>query len=95
MKKLDLVQRFVNLKQKEKELSKEITDLKPVFFATMDTLKTDQLEIDGALIYRRESKEYAYPKNILDAEKKLKALKKEFEEKHAPAAVSHCWAVKF
>lgn len=95
MKKLELVQRFITLKQKEKEIGKEIADLKPVFFATMDTLKTDQLEIDGALVYRRESKEYAYSKSILDAEKKLKALKKLFEEKNAPTAVSTSWAVKF
>lgn len=95
MKKLEIIERFLKLKKTEKILSDEISAQKALFFAAMDQMECDQLEIAGALVYKTERRNFDYPKAIIDAEKKLRAMKKAFEDKSAPASVSVSWAVKF
>lgn len=93
---LEIVKQYLNLKAIEKDATAAACNMKPLFFAAMDALEIkDQLAFEDALIYHRELKLYAYPKTILDAEKKVKALKKSFEEKNEPAQISSTWAVKF
>lgn len=95
MKKLEIINRYLKLKQREKELAEEIADQKPWFFHAMDSMECDQLETSGALIYKSERRTFEYSKAIIDAEKKLRAMKKAFEEENTPASVSHSWNVKF
>lgn len=94
MKKLEIIERYLKLKKTEKILAEEIGEQKALFFAAMDQMECDQLEIAGALIYKAEHRAFEYSKAILDAEKKLRAMKKAFEEKNAPAGISHSWNVK-
>lgn len=97
--KIEAIDRYIELKKQEKEIQKALADIKDLFTAAADTLarenQSSQIEVSGALIYRRESKVYAYPRSIQVLEAQLKAKKINFEERNDPAEIRAFWAVKF
>jgi hypothetical protein len=93
------LERFIELKRQEKDIQKQLTAFKDQFTFAADKLalenQSTQIEVSGALLFRRETRVFEYPKAILLAEAKLKAKKALFEEKNTPSEIRSAWVVKF
>ena len=97
--RIEAIDRYIELKRQEKDVQKSLEDLKPLFFEAAETLarenQSTQIETSGALIFRRETRVYSYPKAIQLMEARLKAKKALYERRNEPKEVKAFWAVKF
>lgn len=97
---LQVIDQYLNLKRIESDTVKELEKLKPVFYIAVKTFKADSIAIRtqtgvDALIYKRETKKYAYPVKIQKMIDALDKAKKAFEETATPSETVVSWAVKF
>jgi hypothetical protein len=79
------IERMINLRIQQAKLEQQIQALKPAFSEACSQQDTDQIENGRACTFRKLTPgKWNYSTNIINHERKLKQLKKVFQENHEP-----------
>jgi hypothetical protein len=79
------IERMIDLRIQQAKLKQQIQALKPAFFEACSQQDTDQIKNGRAFIFCKLTPgKWNYSTNIINHERKLKQLKKDFQENHEP-----------
>lgn len=93
---LEILKRYVQLKREITPLLAQVFAIKGLFTGSCNLLAhgADQIQLPGALIFKKLQNTWKYPARIANAEKKLEKMKARHEKKHNPDKVEIVWSVK-
>jgi hypothetical protein len=79
------IERMIDLRIQQADLEQQIQALKSAFFEACNQQDTDHIENGRAFIFCKLTPgKWNYPTNIINHERKLKQLKKDFQDNHEP-----------
>lgn len=92
----DIIDQMVSLRLQQAQLTHQINTLKPLFFEACATQDASRLEHEQAVISRRLTPgTWDYPEHLVEQEKALKRLKRQFQENHEPTTGREIiWCIK-
>ena len=93
---IDIINAMIDLRAQLTELEQQIQTLQPAFYDACIALNTSKIELERAIVSRRLSPgRWNYSDDIMEQEKMLTRLKKQFQLSHEPISGREViWAIR-